>query len=92
MRIRGGQALVTDGPFVEAKEVIAGYVVIECADLDEAIAVAAKHPMARFGRIEPTLIPITGDWSLAEDCTAEPFEVALVKWQREGVPRNPARG
>lgn len=36
-----------------------------------------------------TLIRITGDWSLAEDCTAEAFETALERWQRDGVPRNP---
>ena len=44
--------LVADGPFAETKEAIGGYDVIECADLDEAIAVAAKHPVAAFGAIE----------------------------------------
>ena len=52
VRIRGGETIVSDGPFTEAKEFIAGYNIIECADLDEAIEVASKHPMARFGRIE----------------------------------------
>ena len=52
VRVRDGRLLVTDGPFAETKEWIAGYDVLECADLDEAIAIAAKHPMARFGRIE----------------------------------------
>ncbi len=52
VRIRGGKLLVTDGPFVETKEYIAGFDVLECADLDEAIAVAAKHPMARAGALE----------------------------------------
>ncbi|MFC5502039.1 YciI family protein [Lysinimonas soli] len=52
VRVRNGELLVTDGPFAETKEWIAGYDVLECADLDEAIAIAAKHPMARFGRIE----------------------------------------
>ena len=42
--------LITDGPFTESKEWIAGFDVIECADWDEAIEVASKHPMARFGR------------------------------------------
>ena len=46
------EVLVTDGPFTESKEWIAGYDVIEAADLDEAIEIASKHPMARFGRIE----------------------------------------
>jgi len=52
VRVRGSEAIVTDGPFTESKEWIAGYDVIECADLDEAIEVASKHPMARAGRIE----------------------------------------
>ena len=52
VRARGGDVLVADGPFAETKEQIAGFDVIECADLDEAIGVAAKHPMSRFGSIE----------------------------------------
>jgi len=43
---------VTDGPFAETKEQIAGFDVLECADLDEAIDAAAKHPMARLGILE----------------------------------------
>ena len=52
VRRRGDDLLVSDGPFTESREVIAGYDIIECADLDEAIEVASKHPMARFGSIE----------------------------------------
>lgn len=52
VRVRDGEVLVTDGPFTESKEWIAGYDLIEAADLDEAIKIASKHPMARFGRIE----------------------------------------
>ena len=52
VRRRGDDLIVTDGPFTESREVIAGYDILECADLDEAIEVASKHPMARFGRIE----------------------------------------
>jgi hypothetical protein len=52
VRRRKGKVLVTDGPFAETKEWIAGFDLLECADLDEAVEVAAKHPMARFGRIE----------------------------------------
>lgn len=52
IRKRGGELLVTDGPFTESKEWIAGYDIIDCADLDEAIDYASRHPMARFGRIE----------------------------------------
>jgi len=52
VRVRGGQLLLSDGPFAETKEVIVGYDVLECADLDEAIEVARAHPMAWNGRIE----------------------------------------
>jgi hypothetical protein len=52
IRKRGDKILKTDGPFAETKEWIAGFDLLECATLDEAIAVAAAHPMARFGRIE----------------------------------------
>jgi hypothetical protein len=52
VRVRDSRALVTDGPFAETKEQIAGFDVLECADLDEAIEAAAKHPMARAGILE----------------------------------------
>jgi len=52
VRVRGGEVLLTDGPFAETKEVIVGFDILECADLDEAIAVAAAHPMAYSGRLE----------------------------------------
>jgi hypothetical protein len=52
VRVRDGDVLVADGPFAETKEQIAGFDVIECADLDEAIEVASKHPIARYGTIE----------------------------------------
>jgi hypothetical protein len=52
VRMRDGELLVTDGPFTESREWIAGYDIIDVADLDEAIALAGSHPMARFGRIE----------------------------------------
>lgn len=48
----GGGTFVSDGPFAETKEHIAGYDILECADLEEAVAVAAKHPVAKFGAIE----------------------------------------
>jgi hypothetical protein len=52
VQVRGGEVLVADGPFAETKEQIAGYDIIDCADLDEAIEVASRHPVARFGKIE----------------------------------------
>ncbi|MFE3451718.1 YciI family protein [Nonomuraea sp. NPDC059194] len=52
VRVREGRLLRTDGPFAETKDQIGGFVVIECADLEEAVEIAAKHPSARFGQIE----------------------------------------
>jgi hypothetical protein len=52
VRVRDGDVLIADGPFAETKEQVAGYDVIECADLDEAIDVASRHPTARMGTIE----------------------------------------
>ncbi len=50
--VRNGKVMTTDGPFVETKEQLGGYVVIEARDLNEAIQVAAKIPSARYGSIE----------------------------------------
>jgi hypothetical protein len=52
IRVREDDVLISDGPFAEAKEQMAGFDLIECADLDEAIEVAAKHPVALSGAIE----------------------------------------
>ena len=52
VRVRAGKTVVSDGPFTEAKEWIAGFDLLDCASLDEAVAIAARHPMARFGSIE----------------------------------------
>jgi hypothetical protein len=52
VRVRNGEVLVTDGPYVETKELVAGFDVLECADLDEAIEVASRHEMAWTGVIE----------------------------------------
>ena len=52
VRVREGEVLISDGPFAEAKEQIGGFDILECADLDEALDVASKHPVARYGTIE----------------------------------------
>jgi hypothetical protein len=52
VRVRDGDVLVSDGPFAETKEQIAGFNVLECADLDEAIEVASRHPTAAVGTFE----------------------------------------
>lgn len=52
VRSRNGKPVVTDGPFAETREQVGGFDVIECADLDEAIAIAAAHPAAAVGTVE----------------------------------------
>jgi len=52
VRVREGETLVSDGPFAETKDFIGGIDIVECADLDEAIALAARHPYAGRGCIE----------------------------------------
>jgi hypothetical protein len=52
VRVRGGKTLVTDGPFVETKEALGGFDLIECESLEEAVEIASKHPIAEFGTIE----------------------------------------
>lgn len=52
VRVRGGETLLVDGPYAETKEQMAGFDVIECADLDEAIEIASRHPVARSGMVE----------------------------------------
>lgn len=52
VRVREGRRLVTDGPFAETREQLGGYFLIEAKDLDEAINVAERIPMARKGTVE----------------------------------------
>ena len=52
MRVRDGKRLITDGPFAETREQLGGYFLIDAKDLDEALAVAARIPMARKGTVE----------------------------------------
>lgn len=52
VRVRDGKRYVTDGPFAETKEWICGFDILEVEDLDEAIEIASRHPMARNGQLE----------------------------------------
>jgi hypothetical protein len=68
VRVRDGETLVTDGPFAETKEFIAGFDVFECADLDEAIEVATKSPVSWYHPIE--IRPFTDGLRLDEKAAA----------------------
>jgi hypothetical protein len=52
VRVRGGERVVTDGPFAETKEQLGGFYLLECKDLDEAIAWAEQIPAAKNGTVE----------------------------------------
>lgn len=52
VKVRNGETMVTDGPYAETKEQLGGYYLIEAKDRDEAVAIAAKIPAARFGGVE----------------------------------------
>ena len=65
VRLRDGHRMVTDGPFAETKEAVGGFDLIEAASFDEAVEIAAAHPIASFGAIE--VRPLWG-----QDPEAEP--------------------
>jgi hypothetical protein len=52
VRVRDGKKMVTDGPFVETKEVVGGFDLLECGSLEEAVEIASEHPVAQIGTIE----------------------------------------
>lgn len=68
VRVRGGQTLATDGPFAETKEFVAGFGLLECADLDEVIEVTAKNPISRFHPME--LRPVVDEVPASETVAA----------------------
>jgi hypothetical protein len=62
VRVRGGETEITDGPFAVTKEVLAGYYILDCADLDEAIKQAARLPMARWATLEVRPMMPAEEW------------------------------
>jgi hypothetical protein len=52
LRVRDGETEITDGPFAVTKEILAGYYLLRCRDLDEAIGCAQRLPTARYGSVE----------------------------------------
>jgi hypothetical protein len=62
VRVRGEETEITDGPFAVTKEILAGYYVLECADLDEALKHAARFPDARYGTVEVRPVMPADEW------------------------------
>jgi hypothetical protein len=68
VRVQDGRTITTDGPFVEAKEALGGFYLVEARDLDEAIELAAACPGARIGAME--IRPV---WEIPDDAGAAPI-------------------
>jgi hypothetical protein len=62
VRVRDGETEITDGPFAVTKESLAGYYILNCADLDEALEHAARLPMAPWATIEVRPIMAPDEW------------------------------
>jgi hypothetical protein len=62
VRVRGGETGITDGPFAITKEVLAGYYILDCQDLDEALTHAARIPAAGWGTVEVRPVMPAKEW------------------------------
>ena len=62
VRLRGGERLLTDGPFIETKEHLLGFYLVDVPDLDTALDWAARMPLIRFGTVEVRPVNGTGAW------------------------------
>jgi hypothetical protein len=60
VRVRDGEAQLSDGPFAEIKEQLGGYYILDCADLDTALRYAAMIPSAKYGAVEVRPLMVTG--------------------------------
>jgi hypothetical protein len=65
VRAHEGETEITDGPFAVTKEVLAGYYILECADLDEALRHAARLPQTRWGTVEVRPVMPADEWANA---------------------------
>jgi hypothetical protein len=62
VRVRDGETEITDGPFAVTKEILAGYYILDCADLDEALGQVTRLPPTRYGTIEVRPVMPAGEW------------------------------
>lgn len=80
LRVRDGKELLTDGPFAETKEHIAGVALLECDSLEEALELARRNPAAHYGRVEVRPVHSFGGPILGAD------EQGVSREQRKGRP------
>jgi hypothetical protein len=86
VRVREGKRLVTDGPFAETREQLGGYFLIDVSDLDEAMSIAARIPMARRGTVE--VRPVIEIAGLPTDVLAKSLNQANLgeeTWPKESI-------
>jgi hypothetical protein len=62
VRVRGGETEITDGPFAVTKERLAGYYILDCSDLDEALKQAERFPGSRWGTVEVRPVMPADEW------------------------------
>lgn len=62
VRLRDGKAMVTDGPYLETKEAMGGYYILDCKDLDDALELAAMIPDAKYSGVEVRPVMSVPDW------------------------------
>jgi hypothetical protein len=86
VRVRDGETLITDGPYAATKEYIGGLDILECESLDEAIEVAAKHPVSWFHAIE--LRPFVAELEVPDDLSPDDMHY-LVQIFVDGIPETP---
>jgi hypothetical protein len=78
VRVRDGETEITDGPFAVTKEILAGYYILDCADLDEALKQAARLPAARWGTVEVRPVMPAHEWlSRGREAGAEVSDEAV---------------
>jgi hypothetical protein len=73
VRVRNGKTSITDGPFAETKEVLGGFYLLDCKDLDEALEYAEKIPDALNGAVEVRVVRNVPDWDYTIAGDRAPF-------------------
>src|SRR6266480_2350821 len=102
IRLRGGAPVVTDGPYAETEEVLAGYWLVDCDSFDRATEIAGRPGALTMGRTDAedllrqlapqvlgALVRRYGHFDTAEDAVQEALLAAATQWPAEGLPGNP---
>ena len=77
LRVRDGELMITDGPFAETREVLGGFYLLDCKNLDEALEYAAKIPDARTGAVEVRPVMAVPEWPYGATADRERMPIRL---------------